>query len=155
MAISSSSPAVAARCAHLRAGVGAACSQNITDPRLGKSLLDFLETGMTANEALMAVVQDNEHIAYRQLTVVDRAGFGAAYSGDGCLGVIATAIGEGAVAAGNLLSDASIPQQMVSAFDGTTGMNIGDRLCWRSRRPSRRAEKLVLCIPPGWSSWTR
>ena len=33
--VSSSSPAVAARCAHARAGVGAAASQNVTDPRLG------------------------------------------------------------------------------------------------------------------------
>ncbi|OZA84449.1 MAG: fimbrial assembly protein FimA, partial [Azorhizobium sp. 39-67-5] len=31
VAISSSSPAVAARCAHVRAGVGAVCSQNVTD----------------------------------------------------------------------------------------------------------------------------
>src|SRR5690606_4693817 len=35
MVISSSSPAVAARCAHARAGVGVAATQNITDPALG------------------------------------------------------------------------------------------------------------------------
>ena len=35
MVISSSSPAVAARCAHARAGVGVVASQNITDPALG------------------------------------------------------------------------------------------------------------------------
>ena len=35
MVISSSSPAVAARCAHVRAGVGVVASQNVTDPALG------------------------------------------------------------------------------------------------------------------------
>lgn len=35
IAVSSSSPAVAARCAHARAGVGAVATQNITDPTLG------------------------------------------------------------------------------------------------------------------------
>src|SRR6185436_14689033 len=40
--ISSSSPAVAARCLAVRAGVGAAASQNVTDPRLGPRLLDLL-----------------------------------------------------------------------------------------------------------------
>ena len=40
--ISSSSPAVAARCSHVRAGVGAVASQNITDPALGPLLLDTL-----------------------------------------------------------------------------------------------------------------
>nr|MDA3887496.1 DUF1028 domain-containing protein [Allgaiera sp.] len=43
MVISSSSPAVAARCAHARAGVGVVASQNVTDPRLGGRALDLLE----------------------------------------------------------------------------------------------------------------
>ena len=47
--VSSSSPAVAARCAHARAGVGAAASQNITDPRLGTELLDLIEAGTPAD----------------------------------------------------------------------------------------------------------
>ena len=38
--ISSSSPAVAARCAHARAGTGVVASQNITDPALGRLVLD-------------------------------------------------------------------------------------------------------------------
>ncbi|MGA1275753.1 MAG: DUF1028 domain-containing protein, partial [Gemmobacter sp.] len=42
MVVSSSSPAVAARCAHARAGVGAAASQNVTDPTLGPRLLDLM-----------------------------------------------------------------------------------------------------------------
>ena len=57
IAVSSSSPAVAARCAHLRDGVGAVSSQNITDPRLGHALLDRLQAGYSAQEAIDAVVQ--------------------------------------------------------------------------------------------------
>ena len=48
IAVSSSSPAVAARCAHVRAGVGAVGSQNVTDPRLGPRLLDRLAAGDAA-----------------------------------------------------------------------------------------------------------
>ncbi len=55
IAVSSSSPAVAARCAHLRdGGVGAVSSQNITDPRLGTALLDRLQAGYSAQEAIDA-----------------------------------------------------------------------------------------------------
>lgn len=43
VAVASSSPAVAARCAYARAGIGAATTQNVTDPRLGPMALDFLE----------------------------------------------------------------------------------------------------------------
>ena len=42
MVVTSSSPAVAARCAFARTGVGVAASQNVTDPRLGPVLLDAL-----------------------------------------------------------------------------------------------------------------
>ena len=38
LAVSSSSPAVAARCAYARAQVGVVGSQNITDPTLGQRL---------------------------------------------------------------------------------------------------------------------
>ena len=48
MAISSSSPAVAARCAHVRAGVGVVASQNITDPELGTLTLDAMATGLSS-----------------------------------------------------------------------------------------------------------
>lgn len=47
VAISSSSPAVAARCSFARAGVGAVASQNVTDPSLGPLALDLMEQGLT------------------------------------------------------------------------------------------------------------
>jgi uncharacterized Ntn-hydrolase superfamily protein len=46
VAIASSSPAVAARCAHARAGVGAVASQNVTDPALGPLALDLMQGGV-------------------------------------------------------------------------------------------------------------
>ncbi|HSF95655.1 MAG TPA: DUF1028 domain-containing protein, partial [Thermohalobaculum sp.] len=52
IAVSSSSPAVAARCAHARAGVGAVASQNITDPALGTRALDLMALGARAPEAI-------------------------------------------------------------------------------------------------------
>lgn len=128
VAISSSSPAVAARCAHVRAGVGAVCSQNITDPRLGPKLLDALAGGSDARAALDAIVSQTPNIEYRQLTVVDAAGHSATWSGQHCLGRVATARGEGVAAAGNLLADASIPARMILAFDETAGKPLGDRL---------------------------
>ena len=75
-AISSSSPAVAARCVNLADGVGGANSQNVTDPRLGPKLIDQLRSGADAQTALDAVVAgaDPETIDFRQLLVLDRAG---------------------------------------------------------------------------------
>ncbi|MDT7750749.1 MAG: hypothetical protein QOD96_4411, partial [Pseudonocardiales bacterium] len=58
MAVSSSSPAVGARCIHLRPGVGGAASQNITDPRLGTRLLDAVADLGDASAALEKVRAD-------------------------------------------------------------------------------------------------
>ena len=48
IAISSSSPAVAARCSYARAKVGAVASQNVTDPTLGPLALDLMQNGLVS-----------------------------------------------------------------------------------------------------------
>ena len=127
LAISSSSPAVAARCAHVRAGVGAVASQNITDPALGPLILDRLEAGLSAGEALMAVTQGRAFIDYRQLLVVDRAGAVAIHSGSQVLGIWGEAKGTDCAAGGNLLAGPEVPAAMVAAFEASTG-HLGRRL---------------------------
>lgn len=127
MVISSSSPAVAARCAHVRAGVGAVASQNVTDPALGPELLDRLADGLGARSALEAVTAGRAHISWRQLLVVDPQGHVAIHSGAHVLGVAGEARGRSCAAGGNLLAVATVPQAMVHAFETSTG-ELGDRL---------------------------
>ena len=127
MAISSSSPAVAARCAHARAGVGVVATQNITDPTLGPLGLDLMQRGASATEARDILISTASHIAYRQLALVDDAGRTATFSGAHTLGVHAVAEGEGVVAAGNLLAHEGVPRAMVAAFAASAGA-LGGRL---------------------------
>ncbi|MEI6099072.1 MAG: DUF1028 domain-containing protein [Alphaproteobacteria bacterium] len=126
MVISSSSPAVAARCAHARAGVGVAATQNITDPALGPALLDLMARGLSAPQAMERLVGATPHIAYRQLLAVDGQGRVASHSGSQCLGVWNVAQGAGVVAGGNLLANPDVPAAMIAGF-GTSG-DLGDRL---------------------------
>ena len=126
--ISSSSPAVAARCVAVRAGVGAAASQNITDPRLRTRLLDLLADGASPQQAIDEVVASTRDIGYRQLTAIDRQGRTAAYSGPNTLAAYADAHGSGAVSAGNLLADTAVPARMVEAFEASRDAGLGDRL---------------------------
>lgn len=127
MVISSSSPSVAARCSHVRAGVGAVASQNVTDPALGPLVLDRLQGGMGAAEALAAVTEGRAHISYRQLLVVDRQGGTAIHSGSEVLGIWGEARGKDCAAGGNLLANPGIPAAMVAGFEGATG-HLGERL---------------------------
>lgn len=127
LAISSSSPAVAARCAFARAGVGAVSTQNVTDPRLGPQALDLMERGATPGEALAILERTGNHMAWRQVLTVGRTGESAIYSGTEVLGRWSEAQDMNVAAAGNLLADTAVPEAMVATFRTTTG-GLGHRL---------------------------
>lgn len=121
MVISSSSPAVAARCAYVRAGVGVAASQNVTDPRLGPALLDALAADGEPGAALARVRAGANHVEHRQLAVLDPAGRGAAWSGSRALGIDGVRFGGDSVAAGNLLARVEVLDALIDGFRDATG----------------------------------
>lgn len=127
LAISSSSPAVAARCAYARAGVGAVASQNVTDPTLGPLALDMMATGMGASEAIAAVQAQGKFIEYRQVLAVDKTGATAIHSGPNSLGIWTQAQAPDVASGGNMLANDGVPQAVVDGFLGTSG-HLGDRL---------------------------
>jgi uncharacterized Ntn-hydrolase superfamily protein len=127
VAIASSSPAVAARCAHARAGVGAAASQNVTDPRLGPRALRLMADGASAAEAVAVIARTAAFPEFRQVLAVDAAGRAAVYSGPRALGVWAEAAGPDVAAGGNLLADPGVPAAIVAGF-AAAGGHLGDRL---------------------------
>jgi uncharacterized Ntn-hydrolase superfamily protein len=137
VAIASSSPAVAARCAHARAGVGAVASQNITDPSLGPKLLDALVRGMNAAAALGEVLSSTPFGDYRQLLIVGRLGPPAIHSGSQALGIVGSALGEHAAAAGNLLARPDVPDAMIHEFHAAVG-HLGVRLLRALRAGAER-----------------
>lgn len=127
IAISSSSPAVAARCSHARTGVGAVASQNITDPALGPLCLDHMERGLSAEATIKSMQGDARHLDYRQVLCVDTEGGTAIHSGTQSLGIWTQAEGTDVASGGNLLANDQIPHAIVEAFQCASG-HIGDRL---------------------------
>lgn len=127
LAISSSSPAVAARCSFARAGVGAVASQNVTDPSLGPLTLDLMEQGKTAPDAIAEVTARAKFMEYRQVLAVDNSGRTAIHSGPNSLGIWTQAQAENVASGGNLLANDGVPQAIVDGFLAASG-HIGDRL---------------------------
>ncbi|NEK17283.1 DUF1028 domain-containing protein [Rhizobium leguminosarum] len=127
VAISSSSPAVASRCAWARAGIGAVATQNVTNPALGPRMLDELAKGASAADAVTAAQQSDDFPNYRQLLAVDAHGGTAIHSGRNALGTWTSAVGHQCVAAGNLLANDGVPKVMIEMFEATSG-TLGDRL---------------------------
>lgn len=128
VAVASSSPAVAARCAYARPGIGAATTQNVTDPRLGPQALELMALGADAKQACAVLQQTAPYRAYRQFTLVDRHGHTACFSGRRVLGVHAEAQGRDVVSAGNLLADPGVPAAIVAGFEADPEAELGDRV---------------------------
>jgi uncharacterized Ntn-hydrolase superfamily protein len=127
LAISSSSPAVAARCTYARAGVGAVASQNVTDPTLGPLALDLMAGGLSAVKAVERVRKQGKFIEYRQVLAVDKTGATAIHSGPNSLGIWTQAQGPNVASGGNMLDNEGVPQAVVDGFLNSSG-HLGDRL---------------------------
>lgn len=128
-AISSSSPAVAARCVNLADGIGGANTQNVTDPRLGPALIERLRLGDSAEQALASVVAtaDPSTIDFRQLLVLDAEGGTAVFSGKRALGTFGSAARKNAVAGGNMLASLAVLDALVDTALSAKG-RIEERL---------------------------
>ncbi|RMX08763.1 DUF1028 domain-containing protein [Corticibacter populi] len=125
-AVASSSPAVASRCIRARQGIGAAVSQNITDPRLGPLILERLSAGRTPVQALEEL-QQRPFIAYRQLMAIDASHPPAVFTGARALGTLSSATGEHAACAGNMLASREVPAIMLATFEHAQGC-LAERL---------------------------
>jgi len=128
VAITTSSICVASRCPWVRARVGAAVTQNVTDPSLGNLMLDYLEQGLNAQQSIDKVVKDRQFINYRQLALMDSKGNSAGYTGSETLGANAISQGSGCIAVGNLLNSVEVIQAMVDSFSNNVNLHLAERL---------------------------
>jgi uncharacterized Ntn-hydrolase superfamily protein len=128
VAITTSSISVGSRCPHARAGVGAVATQNITDPHLATLVLDAMEAGSTASQAISSVTEDREFINYRQLIAVDSKANTAHFTGKNILGVNAISEGRDCVAAGNLLSSEAVAKGITNGFSANPNAHLAERL---------------------------
>lgn len=121
VAVASSSIAVASRCARVRAGVGAALSQNVTNPMLGPLALDLMASGLDGDTLRERLRAADPHIEWRQLVLVPLVGTPQVITGRHALGVYGAATGQDCAAGGNLLASNAVPQHMVNAFEENQG----------------------------------
>jgi uncharacterized Ntn-hydrolase superfamily protein len=128
MVVCSSSPAVASRCVHLRAGVGAVASQNVTNPHLGVVALEALAGGADARAALATAVDGECHPEYRQLIVVDRVGGTAIHTGANALGICHEVSTKNAAAAGNMLHDEGVIAALLDGYLTSEAPSLEQRL---------------------------
>lgn len=126
-AVSTARLAVGNRVLHVEHNVGAIATQANTNPLLAKEALQRLQNGVTAKDALDAVLQADEKRDERQLSIIDAKGNVAAFTGTKPDDYKNHIIGKDFIVAGNILVGKETLEAMASAFDAVKG-TLADRV---------------------------
>jgi uncharacterized Ntn-hydrolase superfamily protein len=110
-----------------RAGVGAVATQAAGVAVFGPRILDKLAGGLEPQEAIAAVLADDDGRETRQLGVVAADGSAAAHTGSDCLAWAGHRTGPGYAVQGNILAGEAVVAEMERAFLATTGA-LAERL---------------------------
>lgn len=121
VAISTAVPAVGQRCPHVKLGVGAIATQSYTNVKLGIDGLKLLALGLAPEHALTVLLREDEGRDLRQVAAVDALGRCFGYTGPGCVEWAGHIVGEGFVAAGNMLVGPGTLEAMADAFRRSEG----------------------------------
>ena len=127
VAISSSSMAVASRCAW-SGPLGIVTTQKVTNPAFGPAGQTLLRQGMGAGAVLNALLAGDPGPEWRQVAVIDRYAQVAFHSGERAFKESSVSAGAGFIAMGNLLATPAVTQAMTAAFVEPRYTRLADRL---------------------------
>ncbi|MCS6927316.1 MAG: DUF1028 domain-containing protein [Candidatus Binatia bacterium] len=128
VAVCTAVPAVGSLCPFGKSQVGAIATQAFVNPYLGIDGLRLLEDGLSATEALERLLASDPGREVRQLSIVDRHGQAAAFTGQRCLPWHGHYIGDGYAVAANMMVDETTVAAMARAFEHNRDDELPERL---------------------------
>lgn len=112
---------------HAEPDVGAIAVQAYANPALAPRGLSLLEQGLTPDEVVSQLIDEDEGGDFRQLGIVDAQGRTATYTGHRCEAWAGGLVGHHCAAQGNMLTGEETVSAMVGHFVGSQGP-LADRL---------------------------
>jgi uncharacterized Ntn-hydrolase superfamily protein len=127
VAVASRFPCVGAVVPWAKAGVGAVATQAWANTALGPEGLGLMGEGVSAEEALRRLLDEDEGREDRQVGFVDAAGRAATFTGSRCTAWAGGATGPGFAAQGNILVGEPVVAELARVYAATEG-DLCDRL---------------------------
>jgi uncharacterized Ntn-hydrolase superfamily protein len=109
------------------AGVGAVATQSLAKVDYGPDGLALMRTGLTAKQALAALLENDERREVRQVTMIDARGNVATHTGAKCIAAAGHLAGENYSVQANLMLSDTVWPAMKQAFEEAQG-DLADRL---------------------------
>lgn len=107
---------VGARVPWIKKGTGVVATQAYTNPYLGRYILTYLSSGLSAVDAMMRALMKDAGRDFRQLAVITPSGDKAYYTGKNVPKPYGEALSENCICIGNLLSSKDVVDEMLRAF---------------------------------------
>ncbi|MCC5950761.1 MAG: DUF1028 domain-containing protein [Acidimicrobiia bacterium] len=136
IATQSQALAVGASVPFCEPGVGVIATQSMALPAYGTLGLDLLEGGLTAPEALAALLSIDPHPERRQLAMIDCAGRLHAFTGEANVAEAGHVIGDDCATLANMMATNGVWQAMFDAYQATAGP-LAERLMAALRAAER------------------
>lgn len=127
IAVASKFPAVGAVVPWVQAEAGAVATQSFANTSFGPRGLVLMGTGLSAQETLQRLLEDDPEKDLRQVGLVDAQGGSATFSGNGCFAWAGGVSGKGYAVQGNILAGEQVVLAMEKAYL-TTQVNLPSRL---------------------------
>jgi uncharacterized Ntn-hydrolase superfamily protein len=108
--------------------VGAIATQAYANPSYGPNGLDLLRQGLSAEEVLRRLTEEDDGRDERQLGVVDGSGTSAAWTGSGCLDWAGNRTGACYSAQGNILVSGATVDALAETFEANADRPLAERL---------------------------
>jgi uncharacterized Ntn-hydrolase superfamily protein len=121
VAVASKFPAVGAVVPWAQAEVGAVATQSFANTSFGPRGLALMTTGLSAEESLSRLLDDDHDRELRQVGLVDGKGGSATFTGSGCFAWAGGVSGRGYAIQGNILKSGRVVPAMERAFLKTSG----------------------------------
>jgi uncharacterized Ntn-hydrolase superfamily protein len=109
------------------AGVGAVATQSFVDPAYGPRGLELMKSGLSAEQALEALLLVDDGRGVRQVAMIDNDGNVAAHTGAKCIEVASQHVGEGYSVQANMMLNDRVVTAMAEAYESTEG-DLADRM---------------------------
>jgi uncharacterized Ntn-hydrolase superfamily protein len=142
-----------------RAGVGAVATQAIAEIAHGPRIVELLDSGLDAEQALAKSMAEDAAASTRQVGVIDRRGLAAAHTGSSCIPCAGQAVGDGVACQANMMASKDVWPAMLDAFSGAEGplarrllvaLDAGEAAGGDIRG---RQSAAMLVVPPAGEPW--
>ena len=118
VAVQSKFLAAAAVVSWARANAGAVATQSYANVTYGFRGLDLMQEGLSAEDTIQQLIENDENMDQRQVGVVDRTGKAASFTGNKCHEWAGHIVGEGYACQGNILVPGTV-EAMAEKFEET------------------------------------